>query len=125
MASARELTAPVDVAGADGRLRRDAVGRSRTPAHRWNVRGRWGRQKRWEWSFDRRDPRRPWRVRGAGVDLGFVPEYHRRQNANLGLVGGESRWCVGAYRGEIIDADGRPRVVEGLRGTAEDVRVRW
>jgi hypothetical protein len=46
----REITTgPVDVAGPGGRLRREAVGWSRHPVDRWNVRGRWGRQKRWEY----------------------------------------------------------------------------
>ncbi|SOC52311.1 Protein of unknown function [Blastococcus aggregatus] len=44
----RELTAPVDLCGADGRLNPAAVGWSRTPLHRANLRG-WGRAKRWEY----------------------------------------------------------------------------
>ncbi|MDG3009138.1 DUF2804 domain-containing protein [Rhodococcus sp. D2-41] len=44
----REITAPVDLCLPDGRLNPDAVGWTRTPLHRCNVRG-WGRTKRWEY----------------------------------------------------------------------------
>lgn len=43
-----EITAPVDLCRSDGRLNLDAVGWSRTPVHRANLRG-WGRTKRWEY----------------------------------------------------------------------------
>lgn len=44
----RESTRPVDLGTADGRLDRAAVGWSRTPLHRCNLRG-WGRNKCWEY----------------------------------------------------------------------------
>jgi hypothetical protein len=43
-----ELTDPVDLCGPDGRLNPAAVGWSRRPLHRSNLRG-WGRNKRWEY----------------------------------------------------------------------------
>ncbi|WP_433353695.1 DUF2804 domain-containing protein [Microtetraspora malaysiensis] len=43
-----EITAPIDLCTADGRLNPAAVGWSRTPLHRCNLRG-WGRTKRWEY----------------------------------------------------------------------------
>ena len=43
-----EITTPVDLCLPDGRLNRGAVGWSRTPLHRTNLRG-WGRKKRWEY----------------------------------------------------------------------------
>ncbi len=46
----RELTAPVDLATPDGRrLDPEAVGWSRVPLHRANLRGGWGRNKRWDY----------------------------------------------------------------------------
>ena len=46
----RRLTGPVDLATADGsRLNPDAVGWSATPLHRANLRGSWGRNKRWDY----------------------------------------------------------------------------
>lgn len=44
----RELTEPVDLCLPDGRLNPAAVGWSRRPLHRTNLRG-WGRTKRWEY----------------------------------------------------------------------------
>lgn len=44
----REITEPVTLCTADGRLDPRAVGFTRTPLHRANLRG-WGRNKRWEY----------------------------------------------------------------------------
>lgn len=44
----REITGPVDLCLADGRLNPEAVGWTRRPLHRCNLRG-WGRTKRWEY----------------------------------------------------------------------------
>ncbi|WP_255510160.1 DUF2804 family protein [Micromonospora sp. AP08] len=48
MTHEREITEPVDLCGPDGRLNPAAVGWSRRPLHRANLRG-WGRAKRWEY----------------------------------------------------------------------------
>jgi hypothetical protein len=46
----RELTSPVDLATPNGRrLAADATGWSRRPLHRANLRGSWGRTKRWDY----------------------------------------------------------------------------
>ena len=48
--SEREITEPVDLATPDGRrLNPAACGRSRRPLHRANLRGSWGRNKRWDY----------------------------------------------------------------------------
>lgn len=44
----REITERTDLCLPDGRLNREAVGWSRTPLHRTNLRG-WGRTMRWEY----------------------------------------------------------------------------
>ena len=45
-----ELTAPVDLCTPDGRLLNPAArGWSRTPMHTGNLRGQWGRNKRWDY----------------------------------------------------------------------------
>lgn len=44
----REITEPVDLCTGSGALNPDAVGWTRTPLHRCNLRG-WGRTKRWEY----------------------------------------------------------------------------
>lgn len=48
MTHEREITGPVDLCDASGRLNPDAVGWTRRPLHRANLRG-WGRAKRWEY----------------------------------------------------------------------------
>lgn len=48
VSSEREITEPVALCRADGRLNPAAVGWSRRPLHRCNLRG-WGRTKRWEY----------------------------------------------------------------------------
>ncbi len=47
--AAREITDAVDLCLPDGRLNPDAVGWSRRPLHRCNLRGAWGRKKRWDY----------------------------------------------------------------------------
>ena len=48
--SERELTEPVDLATPDGKaLNPAAKGWSRRPLHRANLRGGWGRTKRWDY----------------------------------------------------------------------------
>src|SRR4051812_38319247 len=47
--SEREITNPVDLCTADGRLAPAARGWSRLPLHRCNLRGRFGRNKRWDY----------------------------------------------------------------------------
>ncbi|MGB3015901.1 MAG: DUF2804 domain-containing protein, partial [Candidatus Nanopelagicales bacterium] len=48
MPAEREITAPVDLCLPNGRLNPEAVGWTRHPLHRTNLRG-WGRSKRWEY----------------------------------------------------------------------------
>jgi hypothetical protein len=45
----RELLAPVDLCDARGNLSRAALGWSRHPLHRCNLRGHWPRKKRWNY----------------------------------------------------------------------------
>jgi hypothetical protein len=48
----REITAPVDLCDARGRLNPDAVGFARTPLIRANLSGHWPRKKRWNfWNW--------------------------------------------------------------------------
>lgn len=50
MTHEHEITSPVDLATTDGRrLNPAAIGWSRTPLHRANLKGSWGRNKRWEY----------------------------------------------------------------------------
>ena len=49
MFSENELTTPVKLCRADGRLNAESVGWSRTPLHTCNLNGRWPRKKRWNY----------------------------------------------------------------------------
>lgn len=44
-----EIERPIDLCTPDGRLHRASVGWSRRPLHRCNLRGHWGRKKRWDY----------------------------------------------------------------------------
>jgi len=58
-----ELTAPVDLCTPDGtRLNPAARGWSRIPLHRANLRGRWGRTKRWDY----------WAILAGDLAIGLV-----------------------------------------------------
>src|SRR6476646_7958184 len=65
----RELTQPTDLCDARGRLNSDAVGWSRTPLVRANLRGHWPRKKRWNfWNWI--SPRFVFSVTLADIDYG-------------------------------------------------------
>jgi hypothetical protein len=49
MLTEKELTSPVHLCQANGRLLPEAVGWSRTPLHTCNLSGRWPRKKRWNY----------------------------------------------------------------------------
>ena len=52
VSSERELTEPVDLCDSAGHLNPEAIGWSRVPLHRANLRGAYGRKKRWDyWCF--------------------------------------------------------------------------
>jgi hypothetical protein len=86
VAPTRELTEPVDVAGPDGRLAPEAVGWARTPVHRWNGRGPWGRRKRWEC----------WCVAGDGAILAVTV-------ADVDVAGVAVATVVDLATGELVE----------------------
>lgn len=45
----KEIAAPIDLCDSRGRLLPESVGWSRVPLHRCNLRGSWGRKKRWNY----------------------------------------------------------------------------
>jgi hypothetical protein len=65
----REVVEPVDLCDARGRLNLDAVGWSRLPLVRANLRGHWPRKKRWNfWNWI--SPRFVFSVTLADIDYG-------------------------------------------------------
>ncbi|MBI4955333.1 MAG: DUF2804 domain-containing protein [Myxococcales bacterium] len=70
--------------------------------------------------FDRRVPRRPWRIEGRGVALRFVPELDEHPRLSLGVLAAELVLGFGHFEGRVLDHD-----LAGLFGWAEDFRARW
>jgi hypothetical protein len=70
---------------------------------------------RFEW--DRADPRRPWRIHGAGVELTVTPEVVERTRAPLA---GDLCIAFGAFTGRVGDIE-----LRDVFGWAEELHVRW
>jgi hypothetical protein len=92
----RELTSPVDLCLPDGRLNPAAVGWSRRPLHRANLRG-WGRAKRWEY----------WGVVTPRFCLGLVV-------SSLDYAGVCSLWVLDRESGRTWEADAVPPLARGV-----------
>jgi hypothetical protein len=92
-----ELTEPVDLATADGRtLNPAARGWSRRPLHRVNLRGVWGRTKRWDY----------WAILAGDLVVSSV-------YADVDYLGLADAWWVDLTTGQ---AGGRGITVPGARG---------
>lgn len=77
------------------------------------------------WEYDTADFLRPWRIRGANLDLTFVPFYDKITRTNLGIVSSHTDQCFGWWSGEVTTEEGAVIAFEGILGWAEDVRNRW
>jgi hypothetical protein len=83
----REITEPVDLCLPDGRLNPGAVGWTRRPLHRANLRG-WGRGKRWEY----------WGIITPRHIIGLVA-------SSLDYVGVHGVWVLDRETGEVTAKD--------------------
>ncbi|HEY0950018.1 DUF2804 domain-containing protein [Nocardioides sp.] len=92
----REITEPVDLCLPNGRLHPDAVGWSRTPLHRANLRG-WGRAKRWEY----------WGVVTPRLCLGVVA-------SSLDYAGVCSVWVLDRETGRTWSHEEVPPLARGV-----------
>ena len=80
------------------------------------------------WEYDRTDWLAPWRVRspdGDQVDLSLHPAHERSDRTEVGLIGIDVHQCFGTWSGRVIDDRGERIVVDGVRGFAEEARMRW
>ncbi|MEU6728421.1 DUF2804 domain-containing protein [Nonomuraea wenchangensis] len=84
----REITARVDLCRPDGRLNPQAVGWSRVPLHRANIRG-WGRTMRWDY----------WAVTSADLVFAFSA-------SSLDYLAGESAFFLDRHTGEQVTSRG-------------------
>lgn len=78
-----------------------------------------------EWEYDLADWRRPWRVRGGGLEASFEPFHNKRSRTNLLVLAGRTDQCFGHWSGSFRTPDGETVHFEGLLGWAEEVRNRW
>lgn len=92
----REITEPVDLCLPNGRLDPAAVGWSRRPLHRANLRG-WGRAKRWEY----------WGVVTPRFCLGLVV-------SSLDYAGVCSLWVLDRETGRTWEAEAVPPLGRGV-----------
>ena len=77
-------------------------------------------------SFDPKDPRSPWSLRGAGLLLEFTPEGQRAQDVNvLGLLASRYVQPFGTFRGHVTAPDGARVAIDGLAGVTEDHSAIW
>jgi hypothetical protein len=107
-----ELRGPVDLATTDGRLLNPAArGWSRRPLHRANLRGRWGRTKRWDY----------WAILAGDLVVSCV-------YADVDYVGLADVWWVdlpsGQTGGHAIVAPGAAGITLHERPGTEPLRVR-
>ncbi len=94
----REITEPVELCDRSGReLNIDAVGWSRTPLHDCNLRGVWGRTKRWDY----------WAVLAG--DLALAITY-----ADVDYLGMASIWWVDLTSGESGGRDANVALARGI-----------
>jgi len=78
-----------------------------------------------EWEYDLAEWRRPWRVRGGGLDAVFEPFHNKRTRTDLLVLQGHTDQCFGHWSGSFESQDGETVRFEGLVGWAEEVHNRW
>ncbi|AKV01945.1 hypothetical protein AKJ09_08608 [Labilithrix luteola] len=74
--------------------------------------------------FDERDPLRPWRIVGQGIDLSFEPGAVHAQHTQLLVVRSRFVQPVGLFRGKL-ELQGRDVQLDGVAGVVEDQDVLW
>jgi hypothetical protein len=75
-----------------------------------------------EWTYDQW--LEPWTVHGEEVDVTFTPQFERKARTNVGIIFTEVHQCFGTWAGSVV-AQGREYRLSGLRGFAEEARMRW
>ncbi|MEV4393332.1 DUF2804 domain-containing protein [Nonomuraea sp. NPDC049607] len=78
-----------------------------------------------EWTYDRGDWLRPWRITGPRVEVEFRPFHEKVARTQLVVVGSETHQCFGHFSGRVQDDDGVWVDLDGLTGWAEEARNRW
>ena len=85
-----------------------------------------GEELRWE--YDRADWTAPWHVTAPAtgrLDLTLRPSFERKARTEVVAISTEVHQCFGVWEGEIVTDDGERLRVDGVRGFAEEARMRW
>ncbi len=77
------------------------------------------------WSWAPESPTQPWRVAGETAELTFAPFAERVDATNLGLVRSRTQQCFGTWTGWVDCGSDDRRRVDGIVGSAEEVRQHW
>lgn len=78
-----------------------------------------------EWEYDLAQWRRPWRVRGGGLDAVFEPFHDKVTRTDLVVLQGHTDQCFGHWSGTFETAEGERIPFAGILGWAEEVHNRW
>ncbi len=76
-------------------------------------------------SFDPKDPRAPWHLRGEGLELEFTAEGQRAQNVSTPIAASRYVQPFGSFRGHVTHPSGERISLEGIPGVTEDHSARW
>lgn len=78
------------------------------------------------WSYDRAALDRPWRFTNDRVDLTLAPDFDESGGFELGRRYAMTTLKMhGTFSGSVVLDDGTTLSVEGVRGAAEHVEIRW
>jgi len=80
-----------------------------------------------QWDYDPHDWSAPWHLHTPDgiVDVTLHPTHVRTDKTNVGIIANDTHQCFGTWRGRISLPHEQVRIVDGLRGWAEEVRNRW
>ena len=77
-----------------------------------------------QFSFDAKDPRAPWTLRGDRVALELTPEGQRAQDIRTPLMSSRYVQPFGSFRG-ALRVDGEELRLEKIAGVTEDHAAKW
>jgi hypothetical protein len=78
-----------------------------------------------DWTYDRADWLKPWRIEGERVRLVFTPIYDRIADFDRLIVCSKEHQVFGWFDGEVVRKSGEIVPVERIFGWAEEVHRRW
>lgn len=77
-----------------------------------------------KWTYDMKNPERPWRIKGEWIDAEITPWHVRVAGAQKVVMSSFTTQVFGQWRGKAT-VDGKEVSLDGLTGWAEDAANRW